>query len=124
MIDIAEYTKAAVAWADMLKREEERKMRVHLTYYNTERADDEIIDSETAKPTDQAEPTSRLLDGSADHGYVQEWAEPAILPDGRRCIRMYLFDEDDITDADGEEIEEAENFPWDEEHVRRIILID
>jgi len=97
-------------------------MKVHLTYSNTERETDEIIDSEMAEPIDVAEPTSRVLDGSSDHGYAQEWAEPAILPDGRKCSRIYLFDEDDIVDENGDYIEDSENLPWDEEHVARIVL--
>lgn len=67
---------------------------------------------------DCAEPTSRLLAGSEDHGYAEEWQEPAVLPDGRKCYRMYLFDAEDIADKD------PEFYPWDDDHVRRIILVD
>lgn len=81
------------------------------------------IDPSAAKPTDQAYPTSRLLDGSTDHGYAEEWAEPAMLPDGRKCLIMYLFDDDDITWDDGEP-REAEDYPWNNEHVSWIKLIE
>ena len=61
---------------------------------------------------DGAQPTSRVLDGSSDHGYAQEWVECGTYQ-GRQVKVVYLFDDDDIRDADGNEIEEAENYPWD-----------
>lgn len=68
-----------------------------------------------------AYPTGRLLDGSEDHGYAEEWEEPAQLPDGRKGHLVYLFDDDDITYEDGDP-KEAENYPWDEEHVKCFVL--
>ena len=56
---------------------------------------------------DGAQPTSRVLDGSSDHGYAQEWVEYGTYQ-GRRVKVIYLFDDDDILDID-----EAENLPWD-----------
>jgi hypothetical protein len=97
---------------------------IRISFGNTDRADDEMIDFDKITSTGNAEPTSRVLDGSQDHGYAEEWSEPGILPDGRTGQIMYLFDDDDITDGDGNPLEEAEDYPWDEEHVRRFVLND
>jgi len=94
-------------------------MKVQVNYYNNTVDGSEMIDPALVTATDNAEPTSRVLSGSEDGGYAQEWQEPAIMPDGRKCNRMYLFTQDEI-DA----VEDAEDLPWDDEHVVRIILID
>ena len=62
--------------------------------------------------TEQPEPTSRVLDGSSDHGYSQEWVGYGTV-DGIPVKAVYLFDEDDICDEDGEEYEEADMYPWE-----------
>jgi hypothetical protein len=70
--------------------------------------------------TDNAEPSSRVLDGSIDHGFAEEWLEPGtVVIDGqaRPAVRVFLFDESDIT-------EQAEDYPWDAEHCARILLRD
>lgn len=90
---------------------------VPVGYSNTDAQSTEQVDQALVTATGNAEPTSRLLDGSSDHGYAEEWAEPAVMPDGRKCERMYLFTADEIA-------EDAENYPWDNEHVARIRLID
>ena len=67
-----------------------------------------------------AEPTNRVLDGSGDHGYAEEWAEPGhVVIDGERrpASLMYLFDEEECGD-------DPENYPWDEHHAVRILLRD
>lgn len=72
--------------------------------------------------TDCAEPTSRVLDGSDDHGYDYEWAEPGYVTiegEKREAACMYLFTAEEL-----EEIEDPENYPWDEKHVGRILLKD
>lgn len=71
--------------------------------------------------TGNAEPTSRVLDGSLDHGFTEEWSEPATLPSGQACRVIYLFDDADIVDTDGEPLE-SENYPWDPEHIRRVVV--
>lgn len=98
---------------------------VCITTGNYDSATDERIDPALAVVAmgEQAFPTSRVLDGSSDHGYAQEWKEAATLPDGSACYRVYLFDETEVTDEDGEAID-AENYPWDDDHVARIILAD
>ena len=53
----------------------------------------------------------------------EEWAEPAMLPDGRRCLRIYEFSEEDITDDNGARLE-PDAYPWDESHVRHIKLVE
>jgi len=45
------------------------------------------------------------------------------LPDGRTCQRMYLFAANEIIGDDGEPLE-AEDYPWDDEHVMRIKTSD
>lgn len=64
-----------------------------------------------------------MLDGSSDHGFIEEWAEPGILSDGRKVDVIYLFDEDDIVDSEGNVIA-AEDYPWDHEHIRRVVVRD
>lgn len=97
---------------------------VQVGYNNTTIPGSAQIDPVLVKATgENAQPTSRLLDGSEDHGYSEEWAEPATMPDGRKCHRMYLFDEDDISDDNGDPLD-PESYPWDNNHVKRIILID
>lgn len=93
---------------------------VEISYYNHSDKKNELIDPELVVATDSAVPTGRVLDGSEDHGYTEEWAEPAVLPDGRVCSRMYLFSADEIVN-DGEPLE-AEDYPWDDAHVARILL--
>lgn len=83
----------------------------------------ESIDPSLVEATGNAEPTSRLLDGSQDHGFAEEWAESAVMPDGRKCSRIYLFESSEIVNDDGEPLE-AENYPWDDAHVARILLAD
>lgn len=91
---------------------------VQVSYCNTSRKDAETIDAAKVESTGNAEPTSRVLNGSEDSGYAEEWQEPAVMPDGRKCLRSYLFTAEETTDL------EAENYPWDDDHVKRIILID
>lgn len=70
--------------------------------------------------SDNAEPSSRVLDGSIDHGYDEEWLEPGtVVVDGksRQAVRVFLFDDFDIA-------EQAEDYPWDADHCARILLRD
>lgn len=72
------------------------------------------------EPSGDAVPTSRVLDGSSDDGFDEEWAEPGyVVIDGekRQASRMYLFDASETGD-------DASEYPWDEKHVARIILGD
>ena len=67
-----------------------------------------------------AEPTNRVLDGSSDHGYAEEWAEPGyvVIDSERRPANLiYLFEANECAD-------DAENYPWDPKHAARIILRD
>jgi len=96
---------------------------VQISAYNHSDSSCEVIDPTLVEATGNAEPTGRLLDGSEDHGYAEEWAESAILPDGRTCQRMYLFAANEIIGDDGEPLE-AEDYPWDDEHVMRIKTSD
>lgn len=80
------------------------------------------VDLDTVVMSGDAEPTSRVLDGSQDHGYAEEWAESGTLQDGTKVKVMYLFDDEDICDEDGYPVE-AEYYPWDSRHVRRVVVI-
>ena len=71
-----------------------------------------------------AEPTSRVLDGSSDHGAAEEWGEAGhIVIDGEKlsCRAMYIFDDADITDIDGAPLD-ASDYPFNAAHVARIRL--
>ena len=74
------------------------------------------IDFNDIKSLDNAYPTSRVLDGSEDQGYSEEWEEPARLPDGKTGCIVYLFDAEDIANVD------AESYPWDYNHVKCFVL--
>lgn len=82
----------------------------------------DAIDPDEVKPTGEAYPTGRLLDGSSDHGWDQEYFEPATLPDGRTCTRVYLFDDSDTQDDEGQPLQE-EFYPW-ETRLARIELAE
>ncbi|MEN6401633.1 MAG: hypothetical protein ABFD94_06785 [Armatimonadia bacterium] len=69
-----------------------------------------------------AEPTSRVLEGSRDHGYDQEWIEPGLY-DGEKAQIVYLLADGDLLDDVGEPYDDLGNVAW-EDHVARIVLID
>ena len=96
--------------------EGEYMARVQITRGNYYDEGAEMIDPNLVRTTGQAFPTSRVLDGSSDHGYAQEWAEAGVLPDGRHCRVMFLFSEEEVG------VEEQEDLPWDMDHVVRIVL--
>lgn len=77
--------------------------------------------------TKQAQPSSRILAGSRDHGYDQEYKGYGEI-DGIPVIAVYLLGEDDYNaDEDGAEIDEdAGNWDWDNalSNGRIIINID
>lgn len=83
----------------------------------------EINPDEIEYTNDPAQPTSRCLSGSNDHWAAEEWAQDAIMPDGRKCQVFYLFSADEIVDDDGNPLE-AENYPWDADHISRVVLDD
>lgn len=91
--------------------------RVFVSYYNHRDAKtDETCDPSLIVSTGQAEPTGRMLTGD-DAWAAEEWAEPAKMPDGRKCQRVYLFRASELAD-------DAENYPWDDAHVSRIQLVE
>lgn len=83
----------------------------------------EINPEEIEYANDPAQPTSRCLSGSNDHWAAEEWVQDAIMPDGRKCQVFYLFSADEIVDDDGAGII-AENYPWDADHISRVVLDD
>lgn len=69
----------------------------------------------------EAFPTGRLLDGSRDHGFAQEWAERGTVDVNGEILkaqRIYLFHADDIDGRD------PEDYPWDMDHVARIVITE
>lgn len=75
--------------------------------------------------TSQAEPTSRVLDGSSDDGYAAEYVGYGDI-DGIPVRAVYLLNDEDMQDADGEEIDDAGDFNWALalEQGRIIVMID
>jgi len=65
---------------------------------------------------ENAVPTSRLLScDPEDFWAAEEWKEDGTIK-GQPCTVYYLFDED------GCNRELPEDYPWDEEHVSRVII--
>jgi hypothetical protein len=65
-----------------------------------------------------AYPTSRVIDGSRDHGWDQEWAqEGAITLNGEEteCTMIFLFDADDVENDD------PNYWPWEDRAARIVI---
>jgi hypothetical protein len=61
--------------------------------------------------TDNAQPTSRLLDGSRDYGYKAEYVGNGIIKMGKKTIKVkaiYLFTSEEM---DG--VEDEGNLPWE-----------
>ena len=62
-----------------------------------------------------AEPTSRLLEGSTSSWAAEEWVQDGKL-NGVDCRVLYLFKAEEITNSDGDSLE-AEFYPWDFDHI-------
>lgn len=67
----------------------------------------------------QAVPTSRVLDGSQDDGFYEEWSESGTYL-GEAAERIYLFAEEDTQDDEGYPLDPAD-YPWGES-IARIVL--
>ena len=81
----------------------------------------ETVDVATIRTIGQATATNRILDP-----YVAaEYQEPAIMPDGRKCLKVYQFEERELRDAqaNGNDAWE-EALPWDEGHVDHVVIYD
>ena len=83
----------------------------------------EVCDTTSYIETGSAEPTSRVLDGSSDHGYAAEYVgagtingQPPIgyLP----VIAVYLFDADMMT------CEDAGSWDWEKALINGRIILD
>ena len=84
------------------------------------------VDFAAFKPTDMAFPTSRLLDGSSDSWADQEWYEPGVVEiddKAEKVMAVYLFEESQLVDDDGEPLE-AYMYPWSPENVARFVLAE
>lgn len=65
-----------------------------------------------------AEPTSRVLDGSRDHGWDQEWAvDGTIFLNGEHVDARMIF----LFDAGDVESEDASEWPWQERAARIVV---
>lgn len=96
------------------------KMLIPVQYTNGDAQPVARVSFADFESSGNAQPTSRMLDGSLDHGFAQEWIEPGhITIDGeRRPARLvYLFSDADCRD-------EAADYPWDAAHAARILLAD
>lgn len=94
-----------------------------------------VLDSGSHKPTgdtvkigglevtDMAYATSRCLNGTDDFWASAEYIERMVdSTTGKRYDVVYLFEDADMTDADGEPLEE-ENYPWDDNHIARVFAV-
>ena len=81
----------------------------------------ETVIATEVRPAGQAEPTNRVL----EHYIAAEYQEPAVMPDGRKCLKIYQFDMYEVEDAqaDGNDTWE-EDLPWNEEHVDHVVIYD
>lgn len=81
----------------------------------------ETIDITTVTTTDQAEATNRVL----EHYIAAEYQEPAVMPDGRKCLKIYQFDMYEVEDAQADDNDAwEESLPWDDEHVNHVVIYD
>jgi hypothetical protein len=62
-----------------------------------------------------AEPTNRVLPGASSAFDPQEWLERGTI-NGEPAQVFYIFDEEEASSED------AEDYPWDEAHIDRIII--
>ena len=81
----------------------------------------ETVDIATVTTTGQAEPTNRVL----EYYVAAEYQEPAVMPDGRACAKIYQYDEDVVKDAQADDNDAwEESLPWDDEHVAHVVIYD
>ena len=73
--------------------------------------------------TESAQATSRLLEGSDDHGYAAEYVGYGTI-DGVPVKAVYLLDDEDMQGGDGEEYEDAGNFDWDSALAQGRLIVD
>ena len=52
----------------------------------------ETVIAAEVSPAGQAEPTNRVL----EHYIAAEYQEPAVMPDGRKCLKIYQFDRSEV----------------------------
>jgi hypothetical protein len=84
-----------------------------------------LISKEEIIETSHAQPSNRVIEGSRDHGYAEEWIGYGHLVDGRKVKIVYLFDSDDLLNGDDDPIEDAGDYPWDTGLTQgRVILVD
>ena len=79
------------------------------------------IDFAAFRSTGNAYPTSRALSDGAE-----EWAEPGMVEQAGEqivCRAVYLFAAKDVTRGDGTP-REAEDYPWDADHISAIHLVE
>lgn len=84
------------------------------------------VSPDSYKETDQAETTSRLLDGSRDSwAYCEYLGRGTIELDGqvKKVNAIYLFGDSDIRDDEGELLEE-DNLNFDAALIRFVVLDD
>ena len=66
--------------------------------------------------------TCRVLEGSTDSSYAEEWIE-RVAQNGVEYDIYYLFDDDDITNTDGTP-KLDEDYPWDDDHISKIVEVE
>lgn len=73
--------------------------------------------------TRQAEPTSRVLDGSGDDGYDEEYVGYGHI-NGIPVKAIYLLTDDDMCYDDGEPYDDEGNYDWDNALDQGRIIVD
>jgi len=93
-------------------------MEIQVNRSNNKITGSEQIDPGLVKETGGAHRTFVLPTPGCEEwaNYAEEWQIPAIMPDGRKCYKMYFFTQNEINDI------EPESYPWDDEHAKIIIL--
>jgi len=61
------------------------------------------------------------FEGFEEWKAVEAWAEPGVFPNGQGCVRVYLFNADDIA-PNGEKLD-PKDYPFDEDHIAQIRFV-
>jgi tRNA A37 threonylcarbamoyladenosine biosynthesis protein TsaE len=82
----------------------------------------ETVDITTVITAGQAELTNAIVE---PYNIVIEYQEPAVMPDGRKCLKIYHFDEYEIKDAQADDNDTwEEDLPWNDAHVAHVVIYD
>lgn len=89
------------------------KLQRHKTMKITDSNEIESALAQFRASSNGAQPTNRLIPGASSAMDPQEWSERGTI-NGQSAEVFYIFSEEEASSED------AENYPWDAEHVDRI----